>query len=165
MKNGPGGVAQLDYSYGIMSTFTQILYHIVFSTKNRTPSLRAPDRERLYRYIWGLLKNRNCHLHRIGAVEDHLHILTSLHPCQRLADLVRDIKANTSRWIKDERIFPDFNGWQDGYGAFTHSKPDREALINYINGQQEHHRRLSFGEELRELLNEAGIEFDERFLL
>ena len=148
-----------------MSTFTQILYHIVFSTKNRTPSLLATGHERLYRYIWGILTNRKCHLHRIGAVEDHLHILTSLHPCQRLADLVRDIKANTSRWIREERVFPDFIGWQDGYGAFTHSRRDRETLINYIKGQREHHRRLSFEEELKELLEEAGIEFNERFLV
>jgi len=148
-----------------MSTFTQILYHIVISTKNRTPSLQAANHERLYRYIGGLLKNRDCHLHRIGAVEDHLHILTSLHPSQRLADLVRDIKSNASRWIKQERVFPDFIGWQDGYGAFTHSKRDREALIGYIKGQQEHHRTRSFEDELRKLLEEAGIEFDERFLL
>ncbi|MBN1592120.1 MAG: IS200/IS605 family transposase [Candidatus Coatesbacteria bacterium] len=148
-----------------MSTFTQILYHIVFSTKNRTPSLCGSNREPLYRYIWGLIKNRDCHLHRIGAVEDHVHILTTLHPCQRLADLVRDVKTKASRWIKDERIFPDFIGWQDGYGAFTHSRRDKDALVDYINAEKAHHRRVSFADELRQLLIEAGIEFDERFLL
>ncbi|MBN2209374.1 MAG: IS200/IS605 family transposase [Candidatus Coatesbacteria bacterium] len=148
-----------------MSTYTQILYHIVFSTKNRTPSLQPDSRERLFRYIWGIIKKKNCHLHRINGVEDHLHILTSLHPCERLADLVRDVKASTSLWIRNSDVLPDFVGWQDGYGAFTHSKAEMDALVEYIKDQQKHHERLSFREELEALLKKAGIEFDERFLV
>ena len=80
-----------------MSTFTQIYYHIVFSTKDRLPALRPEKRADLYRYTWGILKNKNCHLHRIGGIEDHIHILTSLHPTLCLADLVKDIKISTSQ--------------------------------------------------------------------
>jgi len=148
-----------------MSTYTQILYHIVFSTKNRTRVLLPDNRERLFRYIWGIVKKKNCHLHRINGVEDHLHILTSLHPCERLADLVRDIKAGASQWIKDNNVFQDFVGWQDGYGAFTHSKAEKDVLIDYIKNQQDHHKTVSFREELEALLKKAGIEFDERFLV
>jgi REP element-mobilizing transposase RayT len=147
-----------------MSTYTQIYYHIVFSTKERVPALIAEKREDLFRYIWGILKNKDCHLYRLNGVEDHLHLLTSLHPTVCLADLVKDIKISTSKWIKDEGIFPAFTHWQDGYGAFTIGHADKTSVIEYIKHQQEHHRKTSFLDELRGLLNKAGIEFDERYL-
>src|SRR5437867_12521452 len=98
-----------------MSTFTQICYHLVFSTKERVPTLSGDKRANLFRYTWGILKNKDCHLYRIGGVEDHLHILTSLHPTLALADLVKEIKVSTSSWIKNENVFPKFTHWQDGY--------------------------------------------------
>ncbi len=148
-----------------MSTHTQICYHIVFSTKDRQPVLRADRREELFRYIWGILKNRQCHLYRINGVDDHLHILTSLHPTVSLADLVKDIKVGSSGWIKENLIFRKFSNWQDGYAAFTHSNKEIDSLIEYIKGQQEHHRRKSFNDEYRQLLVDHGIESDERYLL
>jgi REP element-mobilizing transposase RayT len=148
-----------------MSTHTQICYHIVFSTKDRQPVLRADRRQDLFRYIWGVLKNRESHLYRINGTEDHVHILSSLHPSVSLAGLIKDVKTGSSRWIKQERIFRMFSHWQDGYAAFTHSKAEIEGLIEYIKGQEEHHRRTTFAEEYRSLLEEAGIEFDERYLL
>jgi len=148
-----------------MSTFTQIYYHIVFSTKNREPVLLADKRENLFRYAWGILKNKDCHLYRIGGVEDHVHILTGLHPTIALADLVKDIKIATSTWIKDERVFPSFTHWQDGYGAFTVSHNDKDAVIEYIKGQEEHHKKVSFKDELREFLVKHGVKFDEKYLV
>jgi putative transposase len=148
-----------------MSTYTAIAYHIVFSTKGREPVLKADRREELFQYIGGILKNRQSHLHRVGGVEDHLHILTSLHPTVSLADLVKDIKTGTSHWIKDHSVFPKFSNWQEGYAAFTHSKGELASQIKYVMGQEDHHRRMSFEEEYRKLLAEAGIEFDERYLL
>ncbi|MHB8521129.1 MAG: IS200/IS605 family transposase [Limisphaerales bacterium] len=147
-----------------MSTYTQIYYHIVFSTKERARVLLADQRENLFRYIWGILKNKDCHLYRINGVEDHLHILTSLHPTLCLADLVKDLKVSTSKWIKDNAVFPEFTHWQDGYGAFTVSQHDKNAVIEYIKDQQAHHLTVPFLDELRRLLVEAGIEFDERYL-
>lgn len=102
-----------------MSTYTQILYQIVFSTKNRKPSLEAENRIELFKYISGILKNKKCHLYRIGGVADHLHIITHLHPSIALADLVKDCKLASSEHIKSRKLFTAFNGWQDGYGAFT----------------------------------------------
>ncbi|HLY61749.1 MAG TPA: IS200/IS605 family transposase [Terriglobia bacterium] len=148
-----------------MSTYTAIAYHIVFSTKGREPVLKADRRQELFRYIGGILKKRECHLHRVNGVEDHLHILTGLHPSVSLADLVKDIKTGTSHWIKEHSVFPMFSHWQDGYAAFTHSKPELERLIEYIIGQQEHHRGMSFVDEYRKLLVEAGVNFDERYML
>ena len=147
-----------------MSTFTQIYYHIVFSTKNREPVLCADGREELFRYIWGIIRNKNSHIYRINAVEDHLHILSSLHPTVALADFIKDIKVASNGWIKERQPFPHFNSWQDGYGAFTASHADKDRLIEYIKNQQEHHRQETFLDEYRRLLKEAGIEFDEKYL-
>jgi len=148
-----------------MSTYTQIYYHIVFSTKERVPALKADRRPDLFRYIWGILKNRDCHLYRINGTADHLHILTSLHPTESLAAVIKDVKTGSSAWIKENSVFCNFSHWQDGYGAFTHSKEQVDALIEYIKGQEEHHRRTTFAEEYRRLLMEAGIAFDERYII
>jgi REP element-mobilizing transposase RayT len=97
-----------------MSTYTQILYQIVFSTKHRKPTLVKEKRAELFNYIWGILKNKKCHLYRINGVEDHLHILTSIHPSVAPAALVKDIKLASSSYIKEKALFPGFSGWQDG---------------------------------------------------
>jgi REP element-mobilizing transposase RayT len=99
-----------------MPTYTDITYHIVFGTKNRVPSLDKARRDDLYRFIWGVLKERDCHLYRIGGVEDHVHLLTSLHPSVPLADLVKEIKTASSAWIRGHQVFPLFDYWQEGYG-------------------------------------------------
>ena len=147
-----------------MSTFTQIIYHIIFSTKDRKPVLSSDNREKFFRYVWGILKKRNCFLYRINCVEDHVHILISLHPSVALADLVKDIKIATSNWIKEGEVFPKFDHWQDGYGAFTYSIKEKDTLIEYIKGQEEHHKKVMFYDEFKRLLIESGIEFDEKYL-
>jgi REP element-mobilizing transposase RayT len=147
-----------------MSTHTAISYHIVFSTKNRAPVLKRERRQDLFPYIWGITKNRRSHLYRIGGVEDHVHILSSLHPSVALADFVKDIKTGSALWIKEKSVFNNFSHWQEGYAAFTCSKPDLHDLIEYIKGQEEHHRKTTFAEEYRRLLAQAGIEFDERYM-
>ncbi|HRP61272.1 MAG TPA: IS200/IS605 family transposase, partial [Vicingus sp.] len=101
-----------------MSTYTQILYQIVFSTKHREQTLDANNRKELYQYIWGILKNKKCHLYQIGGIEDHVHIIIHLHPSVSLANLVKDIKLASSEFIKTNKLFKNFNGWQSGYGAF-----------------------------------------------
>jgi REP element-mobilizing transposase RayT len=148
-----------------MSTFTQILYHTVFSTKDREPTLAEAQQKRLYSYIWKTIENHGCHLYRIGGVEDHIHFLHSLHPSTALADLVKGIKLSSSQFIKQEKLFPHFTGWQAGYGAFTEPFSTKDRLIEYIKGQKEHHRQISFRDEYRSLLNEHQITFEEKYLL
>jgi putative transposase len=148
-----------------MSTYTQILYQIVFSTKNRKHTLTSNNRENLYKYIWGILKNKKCHLYRIGGISDHIHIVTYLHPTIALASLVKDIKIASSEHIKSSQLFRDFDGWQIGYGAFTYSYKDKDRLIEYVKTQDQHHKKHTYKEELIELLEEHGIEFDEKYLL
>jgi REP element-mobilizing transposase RayT len=148
-----------------MATYTQIVYHIVFATKHRERVLLKPGREPLFRYIWGIIKNHDGHLFRLNGVEDHVHILTSLHPTVCLSDFIKAIKTGSSKWIKETGTFPEFDHWQDGYGAFTHSVRDKDGLIENIKSQENHHRQVDFLDEYRRMLGDAGIEFNEKYLL
>ena len=148
-----------------MSTYTQILYQIVFGTKYREKVLLKDGRDELFKYITGLIKNKNCHLYIINGVEDHIHIVTHLHPTVSLSSLVKDIKLASSIYIKEKNLFKDFINWQEGYGAFTYSIKEKDRLIEYVKNQVEHHRKKSFREEYVKLLDEHGIEFDEKYLL
>lgn len=147
-----------------MSTYTQIIYQIVFGTKNREHVLSKNKRDDLYKYISRVLENKKCHLYRIGGVEDHIHILTHLHPTISLSDLVKDIKLSSTDFIKSNKLFPKFNGWQEGYGAFTYSIKQKDVLIEYVMNQEEHHKKISFKDEYKAFLKEHDIEFDEKYL-
>ena len=143
----------------------QIFYHIVFGTKDREATITEPHSEELYKYIWGVIKKKNCKLYRINGMEDHIHIFSDLHPKVALADYIKDIKVSGSLWMKGNGNFPKFKNWQDSYGAFTYSIKQKDILINYIKNQKEHHRKESFYEEYKRLLIENEIEFDEKYLL
>lgn len=146
-------------------SYVQTYYHIIFSTKSRVPVLVADKRKDIFAYMWGVIKGKQCHLYRINGVEDHVHIFCSIHSTVALADLVRDIKVASTAWIKKEGILPGFPGWQDKYAGFTKSHEHRDKIINYVKNQEEHHAMgLSFLNELKALLAEEGIEFDEQFL-
>ncbi|MCH8011382.1 MAG: IS200/IS605 family transposase [Candidatus Marinimicrobia bacterium] len=148
-----------------MSTYTQLLYHIIFSTMNRKCSLLEKRQEDLFKYIWGIIRNKKCHLYRINGMEDHIHIATDIRPAIALSDFVKDIKVASHDWIKREKIFPHFEAWQKGYATFTFSYRDKDGLINYIRDQKEHHKKTTYKEELKKLLVEWGVEFDEKYLL
>lgn len=147
-----------------MSTFAQVFYHIVFATKHREPVLDKTRRDDFYRFIWGCLKERSCHLYRVGGIEDHVHILTSLHPTMALSDLIKEIKTSSSLWIKNQGVFPRFTHWQNGYGACTHCFEERHNLIEYIRHQEEHHQKTTFLEEYQKLVEKAGLEWNAVYL-
>ena len=147
-----------------MSSHRQILYHIVFRTKDSKPVLIEANSTELYKYIFGIIRNKNCNLYWINGTEDHLHILTDLHPGISLADYVREIKVSASVWIKSKNIFPGFTGWAEGYCAFTYAYRDKNVIINYIKNQKEHHRKVTFQQEYISLLEEFGISYDIRYL-
>ncbi|MDO9553861.1 IS200/IS605 family transposase [Rhodonellum sp.] len=148
-----------------MSTYTQILYHIVFSTKNREATLRHEEKKRLFAYVHNMLTNKKCHLYRINGVEDHIHILSHVHPSLSVSSLVKDIKLASSDFISREGIFPKFKGWQYGYGAFSESIKAKEGLMNYIKNQEEHHKKVTFLEEYQALLEKHEIQFDPKYML
>lgn len=146
-----------------MSSYHQLLYHIVIRTKNSLRTIDPNQSKQLFAYIGGIIKNKNCHLYRVNGMEDHIHILTDIHPSIALAGFIRDIKVSTSVWMKNCGYFPAFDGWSEKYGAFTCSYFDVGDIIDYIKNQQEHHKKEGFSEEYRRLLIESGIVFDEKY--
>ena len=146
------------------NTYTQIVYHVVFSTKGRDPAILPARRDDLYAYLWGVHKKLHCHLYRIGGVEDHVHLLFSLPPTLALASYIEKIKTASTNWIRREKVYSRWPGWQDGYGAFTVSWSDRDEVIEYIKSQPEHHKQITWLEEYRQMLEKAGVAYDERYL-
>ena len=146
-----------------MTSYRQILYHLVFRTKDSRKTLVLEHSRELYAYLMGLIKNKNCVLYRMNGMEDHLHILCDLHPTIALADYMRDIKTSSSIWLKESGKFPGFQGWADGYAALTYAWKDKKRITDYIKNQQEHHKSESFENELRRLLREQGIEVNEKY--
>jgi putative transposase len=151
-----------------MGSFTRLTYHIVFGTKFRRKSIRNEIVEPFYEFIGGTIRNRKGSLIQIGGIEDHLHLLVALPPTITVADAVRDIKANASKWINenrnDTRNASDKFEWQIGYGAFTVSYSHVEIVQNYILSQREHHRTRTFEEEYIELLKRHNIKFERKYL-
>lgn len=147
-----------------MSTYTQNLYHIVFGTRGRKPALLAAHRPRLFAYMAGIIENSRCHLYRLNGVEDHVHLLIDLHPGLALAELVKSLKIGSGNWARTSGLFPDFDHWQEGYGAFTRSWEHKDAVVDYIKNQEHHHKKETFVDELRRLVGEAGLPWDERYL-
>ena len=146
------------------STYTCLHYHIVFSTKHRAQLITPEVTERLYSYIGAIIGKRDGTLHAGGGTPDHLHLLVSLHQSTPISELLRLIKANSSKWIHE--TFPRCRSfaWQDGYAAFTVSHSNIEAVREYIAKQAEHHRTMTFQDEFRAMLKRHGVAYDERYI-
>ena len=144
-------------------SYVQLLYHVVVRTKASQPTLSLEHSEDLYRYIWGIIKNKKGTLLRINGMEDHVHILSDLPPTVALADYIRDIKAYSSHWLKENPKFPAFDGWAEGYAALTYAWRDKDMIVEYIKNQRGHHRQTDFLTEYRQLLEEQGIVIDDRY--
>lgn len=147
-----------------MATYTQILYHIVFGTRDHSGCLDLERHDDLCGYIAGVLKNKNCTPYKLGGFTEHIHILAELHPSVPLAVLVKDIKLAASSWIKSNKVFSSFCGWQERYGAFTCSWSVKDEVEQYIANQRQHHQHKTFREEYVAFLRRAGIDFDENRL-
>ncbi len=145
-------------------TYSQLLLHVVFSTKSRTPWIAADVAERLYPYIGGIVRAEKGVLYDIGGVEDHAHMYLRWRPDGSVSDLMRTVKARSSKWIHDE--FPALRefAWQEGYSVFSVSKSQEDAVKRYIAGQAEHHKKEDFKSELLRILRAHGIDFDEKYV-
>jgi putative transposase len=143
------------------STYLSLHYHLVFSTKNREPTIRDAWRSRLHEYLGGTIRGLGGFPEGIGGTADHVHLLVGLKATHCLADVLRELKKASSVWVHEEIKTP--FAWQEGYAAFTVSAPARGAVKNYIAHQEEHHRVKSYREELLEMLNKAGVEYDPRY--
>ncbi len=146
-------------------SLAKILVHAVFSTKDRRPFLRDKSlRDELHRYLGGILTKHDCQPLIVGGVADHVHLLTTLSRTGTAADMVKEVKRGSSLWLKEKTPgLYDF-AWQNGYGIFSIGFSQVEAVRNYITGQEEHHRQVSFQDEFRQLLRRYEIEFDERYV-
>jgi len=147
-----------------MNSYRQILYHIVFCAYNRENVIPYDQQEALYKYIWGIIKKRNCVLYRINGMENHIHILSDLHPMIALANFIKEIKTASNLWMKETGNYPQFDSWAEGYCALTYTYRDKDLIVNYIKNQKEHHKKVSFEDEYKALLKEHGVEFDERYI-
>jgi putative transposase len=144
--------------------YLQIIYQIVYATKYRHHTLVGKNRKKLFDYMISILQNKGCHVYQVNGVTDHLHIVTHLHPSVALASLVKDLKLASTDFIKREKLFPAFAGWQSGYAAFTYSIDSKFNLIEYVKNQESHHGIITSKEELGKLLSEHEIEYDEKYL-
>lgn len=146
------------------STYTNLLYHLVFSTKDRTPLITNDLREELYAYIGGIIRAEGGVQLEIGGIADHIHIVAKIKPLIAVSDMLGKIKANSSKWANDHKMRSRKFGWQEGYAAFSVSESQVPTVREYIQHQKEHHHKQTFQEEFVALLERHGIEYDPRYL-
>jgi putative transposase len=146
------------------STFTNLLYHVVFSTKHREPLITEVLRPELHQYIGGIIRDERGVLLEAGGIPDHIHLVAKFRADVSVAEMLRRIKANSSRWANEREHPAGRFAWQVGYGAFSVSESQVGEVIAYVRRQAEHHRTMTFQEEFLKFLRRHGIEFDERYL-
>lgn len=145
-------------------SLADIILHIVFSTKERLPMIKPTTEEDLYGYISGICNNLKCPVIKINGVEDHIHILLHLARTMDTSTLISKIKSSSSRWIKSQGTDYHYFAWQDGFGAFSVSRSNLDGAIRYVSAQKEHHKTISFKDELLAMLERAQIKYDEKYL-
>jgi len=146
------------------NTYTQIYLQVVFSVKGRQNLIHKVWREELHKYICGIVTEKEQKVYAIGGVDDHIHILLSIKPTIALSDLVRDIKANSSKWINEKGLVKTRFQWQEGFGAFSYSHSQLDTIIAYINNQEQHHMKKTFRDEYVELLQKFNVGYDDKYL-
>jgi putative transposase len=145
-------------------SLAKVYLHLIFSTKNRAPLLVSPVRESLHRYTATVLDNLGCHTILINSVEDHVHVLFELARTITISAVVENVKTASSRWLKTQPGINRRFAWQNGYGVFSVSVSSLPAVRKYVADQEEHHRRRSFQDEFRAILDKHGIAYDERYV-
>ena len=145
-------------------TFSRLLFHVVFSTRNREARLTPAIRERVFPYMAGILKDLGVEFCSINGIQDHVHVFAAIRPSLSVSEMVQKMKASSSRWMHEKMNEPQF-AWQEGYSVFSVSESQREKVLRYIDDQHEHHRNRSFQEEYLEFLRMHNVEYDERYVL
>ena len=141
-----------------------VIVHLIWSTKDRFPCLGASVRPSLHAYLATVARNAGCECYRVGGVADHVHLAVRLSRTVSIAALVEELKTSSSKWLKTQQVELSGFAWQRGYGSFSVGPGDLDAVIAYIDAQEEHHRTRTFQEEYRAFLKKYGIEFDERYV-
>ena len=146
-------------------SYSNLVYHIVFRTYRSLPCIVEEHERSLYAYIYGFTENHKAKLYRIGGMPDHIHMLVSIPPEIAVAEFVRKLKFATSAWLKQNKDFPFFSGWGEGYAAFTYSLAQIPVIKNYIINQKAHHKGESFADEYRKFIMENGGTINEKYFL
>jgi len=146
------------------NTYSQLYIHIVFSVKGRQNLIQKNWKDELHKYICGIVNGKNQKVYAIGGVADHIHLLVSINPSMAISDLVRDVKANSSKWINEKRFLNTKFQWQEGFGAFSYAQSQLNNVIAYINNQEQHHQKKTFKDEYLELLRNFEIDYNEKYL-
>ncbi|MBO6190388.1 MAG: IS200/IS605 family transposase [Alloprevotella sp.] len=147
-------------------SYTRLIYHIVFRTKDSRRAITIEHERELYRYIWGFVRSRGAVLGRIGGMPDHIHLLVEIPPEQAVSDFVKSLKLSANHYLQHHKdVFPQFCGWARGYCALSYSVNEREKIVNYIMKQKVHHRTRSFVDELKVMLEESKIQYNQDYLL
>ncbi|MFV0554090.1 MAG: IS200/IS605 family transposase [Mangrovibacterium sp.] len=145
-------------------TFSQIYIHYVFAVKGRENLLNKSWREDVFKYIAGIIKNKNQQSIIVNGTSDHVHALVGLKPAMSISDLMRDIKSNTSNYINTKNLVKGTFSWQNGYGAFSYSRSQVDSVYKYIANQEEHHKKKTFREEYLDFMQKFELEYDEKYL-
>ena len=146
------------------NTYSQIYIQIVFAVKGRQAFIQESFREELQKYITGIVTNKKQKLYAIYCMPDHTHLLVSMKPDIAVSDLVRDIKSNSSSFIKEKKWVNTSFSWQEGFGAFSYSKSQAIDVANYITRQPQHHQKQTFKQEYFEFLEKFEIDYNEKYL-
>jgi putative transposase len=146
------------------NTYTQLYVHCVFAVKYRAAQLNSKWDNRLRCYIIALVQNIGHKVLAINNMPDHLHLFIGWNPEQSISDTMRLVKGKSAEWINKERLTRQRFHWQEGYGAFTHSRSHLDTVVKYIHHQQEHHHKVTFMEEYRKMLDSFGVEYDARYI-
>lgn len=141
-------------------SFYNLIYHIVFATKRREKVIEIVDERRIYGLLLSIMEKYGARVFRIGGMPDHVHILACVPPTISLSDFIGSVKRESSLFIKQNSILSKWNGWQDGFGCFSYSLQDKDKIVNYIKNQKEHHKKISYLDELRGWLIENGVSPD-----
>ena len=146
------------------NTYTQIYIHVVFAVEGRQNLIAPEHNDELQKYITGIVTAQKHKLITINNMPDHLHMLIGLRPDAALSDLVRDVKAGSSKFINEKHWVTGRFSWQEGFGAFSHARSQLDTVICYIQNQQKHHAKKSFRDEYMELLEKFGVEYDQKYI-
>jgi putative transposase len=145
-------------------SLSNIILHVIFSTKSRHPWIKNELRPTTHAYIAGVVRECGCEAYRVGGVDDHIHIALRLSRTISVSNLVREVKSSSSKWLKTQAPNLGKFSWQQGYGAFSVGMSQKDALVSYIDNQEEHHRAHTFQDEYRNFLQKYGIVYDERYV-
>lgn len=146
------------------NTYTQTYIQFIFAVQNRTSLIRSQWEHQLFKYITGIIQNKNHKMIAINGMPDHLHMFIGMQPTDSMSGLIQVVKSESSKWINESALIKGKFKWQEGYGAFSYSRSHINRVYHYVMNQKKHHKKKSFREEYIDFLNKFGVDYDERYI-